>query len=222
MCTKSFKRPQDLKKHEKIHTEEHHAQHKHSKAITVPGRQSSQHPPPSQQQQQQHALDHLRPPEASRSHSLGLSHTHRHFGIPTPSPEIPHPDVRLQRPEYFLPNHSGRPDFSAKGVAEYPANSGNGGYQPSGPGSAGGWNHHPHDPSGQGSSGHPTGIKREREYEREHDSQTGGAGGGGVVEFLADMKRRKLDPRYDAGELATRLNFIRTPLRSSQRIGCRS
>ncbi|KAF9040390.1 hypothetical protein BDZ89DRAFT_919588, partial [Hymenopellis radicata] len=31
----SFKRPQDLKKHEKIHTEEHHAQHKHSKAITV-------------------------------------------------------------------------------------------------------------------------------------------------------------------------------------------
>ncbi|EEB96700.1 hypothetical protein MPER_04122, partial [Moniliophthora perniciosa FA553] len=31
----SFKRPQDLKKHEKIHTEEHHAQHKHSKSITV-------------------------------------------------------------------------------------------------------------------------------------------------------------------------------------------
>jgi hypothetical protein len=31
-----FKRPQDLKKHEKIHTEEHHAQHKHSKALTVP------------------------------------------------------------------------------------------------------------------------------------------------------------------------------------------
>ncbi|KAG8933561.1 hypothetical protein FRC02_011576 [Tulasnella sp. 418] len=35
VCTKSFKRPQDLKKHEKIHTEEHHVQHKHSKAITV-------------------------------------------------------------------------------------------------------------------------------------------------------------------------------------------
>jgi hypothetical protein len=35
VCNKSFKRPQDLKKHEKIHTEEHHAQHKHSKAITV-------------------------------------------------------------------------------------------------------------------------------------------------------------------------------------------
>lgn len=35
VCNKPFKRPQDLKKHEKIHTEEHHAQHKHSKAITV-------------------------------------------------------------------------------------------------------------------------------------------------------------------------------------------
>ncbi|KAF8319939.1 hypothetical protein DL93DRAFT_1907951 [Clavulina sp. PMI_390] len=35
VCSKKFKRPQDLKKHEKIHTEEHHAQHKHSKAITV-------------------------------------------------------------------------------------------------------------------------------------------------------------------------------------------
>lgn len=35
ICKKPFKRPQDLKKHEKIHTEEHHAQHKHSKAITV-------------------------------------------------------------------------------------------------------------------------------------------------------------------------------------------
>lgn len=35
ICKKTFKRPQDLKKHEKIHTEEHHAAHKHSKAITV-------------------------------------------------------------------------------------------------------------------------------------------------------------------------------------------
>ena len=35
VCNKRFKRPQDLKKHEKIHTEEHHAQHKHSKAITI-------------------------------------------------------------------------------------------------------------------------------------------------------------------------------------------
>ncbi|KDE07848.1 hypothetical protein MVLG_01942 [Microbotryum lychnidis-dioicae p1A1 Lamole] len=36
ICSKAFKRPQDLKKHEKIHTEEHHVNHKHSKAVTVP------------------------------------------------------------------------------------------------------------------------------------------------------------------------------------------
>ncbi|KAF8516694.1 hypothetical protein BU17DRAFT_13369, partial [Hysterangium stoloniferum] len=81
VCSKSFKRPQDLKKHEKIHTEEHHAQHKHSKAITVPGR------PPLNSNQSQHLhsmAPQLRPP-----------HPHTHFGIPTPSPEIPHPDIRL-------------------------------------------------------------------------------------------------------------------------------
>ncbi|GAA5927738.1 alkaline-responsive transcriptional regulator RIM101 [Sporobolomyces koalae] len=36
ICTKAFKRPQDLKKHEKIHTEEHHATHKQAKAIIAP------------------------------------------------------------------------------------------------------------------------------------------------------------------------------------------
>ncbi|GAA6061163.1 hypothetical protein JCM10212_005749 [Sporobolomyces blumeae] len=36
ICNKAFKRPQDLKKHEKIHTEEHHAAHKQAKAIIAP------------------------------------------------------------------------------------------------------------------------------------------------------------------------------------------
>lgn len=35
VCDKTFKRPQDLKKHEKIHTEEHHVLHRHSKATVM-------------------------------------------------------------------------------------------------------------------------------------------------------------------------------------------
>ncbi|GAA5892565.1 uncharacterized protein JCM6883_007399 [Sporobolomyces salmoneus] len=41
VCTKAFKRPQDLKKHEKIHTEEHHANHRQAKAIIVPSKGST-------------------------------------------------------------------------------------------------------------------------------------------------------------------------------------
>jgi len=41
VCSKSFKRPQDLKKHERIHTQEHHTAHKHSKAtVSDDGSQS--------------------------------------------------------------------------------------------------------------------------------------------------------------------------------------
>lgn len=41
ICSKSFKRPQDLKKHERIHTSEHQTTHKHSKAASKDGKPSS-------------------------------------------------------------------------------------------------------------------------------------------------------------------------------------
>ncbi|KAI0673703.1 hypothetical protein C8Q78DRAFT_1018519 [Trametes maxima] len=95
ICKKPFKRPQDLKKHEKIHTEEHHAQHKHSKAITVSDPQYSQRVrgenekprslvPPSGHQ-------HHIPVARAKSTSAPLSDSSSgaDFGVlPTPSPEL--------------------------------------------------------------------------------------------------------------------------------------
>lgn len=45
ICRKQFKRPQDLKKHEKIHTEEHHQVHRHSKATMVNAEGEAVQPP---------------------------------------------------------------------------------------------------------------------------------------------------------------------------------
>ena len=186
VCSKTFKRPQDLKKHEKIHTEEHHAQHKHSKAITVPGRPLSQShaPPPSHALPPSHAPlpsdapppshapspSHLHPshpsraPTASASLSLSpLTHNH-HFGIPTPSPEIPHDDVHFHRPHEYYPQPQ---------------------YQPAGPGTPGGWNN--------------LGVKRPRDFEPSL---------GTVDDFLADLKKRRVDPRYDNGPSLTSSEFV--------------
>ncbi|KAL1951129.1 hypothetical protein VTO73DRAFT_278 [Trametes versicolor] len=92
ICKKPFKRPQDLKKHEKIHTEEHHAQHKHSKAITVTDPTYSQRirgddkrplGPPSSQ----HQINIAR--AKSTSAPLSDSSSGADFGVlPTPSPEL--------------------------------------------------------------------------------------------------------------------------------------
>ncbi|KAK7463888.1 hypothetical protein VKT23_005823 [Stygiomarasmius scandens] len=97
ICKKSFKRPQDLKKHEKIHTEEHHAQHKHSKAITVAdpayvnrvrGDNGKQEPP--QTHRTSPSASNLRVPvPRSKSHSSSSPSDSSHFGLlPTPSPEL--------------------------------------------------------------------------------------------------------------------------------------
>jgi hypothetical protein len=93
VCQKSFKRPQDLKKHEKIHTEEHHAQHKHSKAVTVSdpgyvqrvrGYEQTRPGPGGRAGAPEETLHH----SYSRTMGVGL--------LPTPSPEM----VPLGMPDF--------------------------------------------------------------------------------------------------------------------------
>jgi hypothetical protein len=89
ICSKSFKRPQDLKKHEKIHTEEHHAQHKHSKAITVvdPAYVSRVRGEPVNKGPPLTSSNLKVPSDPPKSRSTSASD----FGVlPTPSPEM-HP-----------------------------------------------------------------------------------------------------------------------------------
>ncbi|KAL0564455.1 hypothetical protein V5O48_017591 [Marasmius crinis-equi] len=91
VCKKSFKRPQDLKKHEKIHTEEHHAQHKHSKAITVVD------PAFAQRVRGDPNNGKLQVPVRATSHSSSSSDS-SHFVLPTPSPEL-----APQHPAHYSP-----------------------------------------------------------------------------------------------------------------------
>ncbi|KIY66018.1 hypothetical protein CYLTODRAFT_399407 [Cylindrobasidium torrendii FP15055 ss-10] len=86
ICQKTFKRPQDLKKHEKIHTEEHHAQHKHSKAITVADPAYTTRVRGEEQKREQSSM---KPPRSTSISSASSNASH--FGLlPTPSPELPH------------------------------------------------------------------------------------------------------------------------------------
>lgn len=99
ICKKTFKRPQDLKKHEKIHTEEHHAQHRHSKAVTVPDTLS---------RNRRESVDDHNSRFSSRS-KLQPGHftDASHFGpLPTPSPEVTHLHTQL-------PSWETRPDASS-------------------------------------------------------------------------------------------------------------
>ncbi|PFH54857.1 hypothetical protein AMATHDRAFT_134684 [Amanita thiersii Skay4041] len=105
ICKKSFKRPQDLKKHEKIHTEEHHQQHKHSKAITVAdpayvsrvrGDMLARGLPVKSD------IPKITPSPAARL-TAGCPKSHSsssesgHYGLlPTPSPELDHSSAHMQ------------------------------------------------------------------------------------------------------------------------------
>ncbi|KAI0066432.1 hypothetical protein BV25DRAFT_1848850 [Artomyces pyxidatus] len=114
ICKKTFKRPQDLKKHEKIHTEEHHAQHKHSKAVTVPD--------PAYASRVRGADSDNRLSVRARTQSSHLSDgsSANHFGIlPTPSPEMMHQQTQLPTWETLRSDGSAAPSTGAKRSHDY-------------------------------------------------------------------------------------------------------
>ncbi|KAG8895191.1 hypothetical protein FRB99_000712 [Tulasnella sp. 403] len=105
VCDKAFKRPQDLKKHEKIHTEEHHAQHKHSKAITVadPAYSSRVRGTANPQQPQKPYL-----PATARPHGIPS-----HSRSPSTADEARTPaDQRLSSPHVVNDHHNAQWDFA--------------------------------------------------------------------------------------------------------------
>ncbi|KAF8078830.1 transcription factor PacC [Lyophyllum atratum] len=116
ICKKSFKRPQDLKKHEKIHTEEHHQQHKHSKAITVVdpayvsrvrGDSATRMPDTkSISSKSSSSSSNLRGPAARSTSHSSTGSDGSHFGIlSTPSPELGHSSAHSHsNHEIFLQN----------------------------------------------------------------------------------------------------------------------
>ncbi|KAI0053453.1 hypothetical protein FA95DRAFT_1592200 [Auriscalpium vulgare] len=108
ICKKTFKRPQDLKKHEKIHTEEHHAQHKHSKAVTVTD--------PAFASRVRADSDAGR----GRAHSAQYSDNSNHFGVlPTPSPEMIHQQTQLPTWETLRPDGTSTPSTGSKRAHDY-------------------------------------------------------------------------------------------------------
>ncbi|KAF5388607.1 hypothetical protein D9757_004601 [Collybiopsis confluens] len=110
ICKKCFKRPQDLKKHEKIHTEEHHAQHKHSKAITVadPAYVSRVRKDPGSDLLE--SKSEKDKPALTPSRSLSHSSASPESSLPTPSPELAparhHSHHSPLHDSVFLHNHA--------------------------------------------------------------------------------------------------------------------
>ncbi|KAJ7246291.1 hypothetical protein B0H12DRAFT_1126578 [Mycena haematopus] len=128
ICRKSFKRPQDLKKHEKIHTEEHHAQHKHSKAITVPdpayadrARADSAAPrskPPSSKSPSNTGSDAA--PRAQSRSSSASDASYPNFP-PTPSPDLspPHHPRHSPTDDMFPPTSWDSSSTGSKRAHDY-------------------------------------------------------------------------------------------------------
>ncbi|KAH9065638.1 hypothetical protein EDB87DRAFT_863638 [Lactarius vividus] len=111
ICKKTFKRPQDLKKHEKIHTEEHHAQHKHSKAVTVPDYARSRRETVDDSNSRFSSRPKLQPGHFAEA---------GHFGaLPTPSPEVTHQQTQLPSWETLRPDGASAPSTGIKRSHDY-------------------------------------------------------------------------------------------------------
>ncbi|KAJ3477247.1 hypothetical protein NLI96_g10598 [Meripilus lineatus] len=184
ICKKPFKRPQDLKKHEKIHTEEHHAQHKHSKAITVADPAYSSRvrgdPPQIQKSVPSRARipsDKLQVPVARAksvsvsegssgmltpfappSSSTPCSYSSRSidFGVlPTPSPDIAHSPIHYSHPHDLYSLPNHLPSWEVL------------------------------RPDGSSATVTPGAAGSKRSYDY------------GVGEFFTDVKKRRVAPAYD-------------------------
>lgn len=212
ICEKSFKRPQDLKKHEKIHTEAHHAQHKHSKAITVTDPAFSQRVRGDQQMvyydDNKLALGRPKAPSESSQGTPGQQPICLMF----PAARVANNFVLIHfilfcftdfSPSSSMPSLSSlSPDFgllptpSPELGHSHPHVSHRSSYSQAHPAHNSFLQHH-----GAGAVGLPT-----WEVLRDDGSSGGlptGAGGGmkrshdAVEEFFTDMKKRRVNPSYD-------------------------
>ncbi|KAH9964214.1 hypothetical protein BC827DRAFT_1356774 [Russula dissimulans] len=113
ICKKTFKRPQDLKKHEKIHTEEHHAQHKHSKAVTVPDVAYARY-------RRESIDDDSKSSSRPRLQPGHFTGDNQYSGaLPTPSPEVMHQQTQLPTWETLRPDGSSAPSTGIKRSHDY-------------------------------------------------------------------------------------------------------
>ncbi|KAI0308314.1 hypothetical protein B0F90DRAFT_1681840 [Multifurca ochricompacta] len=112
ICKKTFKRPQDLKKHEKIHTEEHHAQHKHSKAVTVPDSVYARN-------RRELVDDNSRFSSRSKLQSGHFTDASHFVALPTPSPEVMHQQTQLPSWETLRSDGSSVPSTGIKRSHDY-------------------------------------------------------------------------------------------------------
>jgi hypothetical protein len=184
VCNKPFKRPQDLKKHEKIHTEEHHVQHKHSKAITVadpafssrvrgdsvdaPAPPDPKAPvapastagkvsaPVARAKSSSASLSESSSGQSRRVASLScLSNVIIDFGVlPTPSPELQHSSIHYQPVEH-QDMYRIQPSWEVLRA--------------------------------DGTTGPASGVGSKRSYDYD--------------EFFTDVKKRRVTPAYDPREL---------------------